>query len=416
MTMETMPRAANRGDDLTGPLSLGEYDARSVRDTVVIVGAGQNTLHMGESLKNLSEKHPVHVVEVNPPQIPVDPDHLHLVSTLEGRQSAERLLGSGVVHAVYVSLVPRLHKESLVEQLGNAGDGKVDFVVIAKPAVQDIEELRVVDAAMRAAQEKIRLQRGDEPDVEQPSILYVHEHYKQKGAWNTLRERLGEVTDRLGHIRSVTVNIQEARTVEEEGRVDAFAGGALEDLGPHVISLGLDVQSSINTTDRYSIPDRSETSVERFRYEGSTLPEGVETGFVVKGSTQIIDNEQNTAHDLQFTWRGGKGLVDKKEAILEFEHPETGEITIITADLRANTLDVPASVEDLFPETQFEDNGYGYVVEVGLNGGDPSESFQSWKEARTVTKLGYHLARQGRGDAKLHSIGVSLEELEQEAA
>lgn len=406
MTMETMLRSPNYGDDTANSFNFDAHEVR--RDTVVIVGAGQNTLHMGESIARLSEEHPVHVVDIKEPLIPVDPDRLHLVNTQEGRESLDRLMGSGAVRAVYGSVVPKLHESFLVEQLGNVGNGDVDFVVIAKPAVQTLEELWVVDAAMKAAQEKLSQQSDIEHDVGKSPVLYVHEHYKEKGAWHVLRERLGEVSDRLGRLQTATVNIQEARTVEEEGRVAAFAGGALEDLGPHVISLGLDVQSSINATGRYSIPNRSKTSVERFRYEDSDLPEGVETSFIVNGSTQIIDNDTGATNNLQFIWRGGKGLVDKKKATLEFIHPQTGERSIITADLRANTLDVPESVKDLFPETEFEDNGYGYVVEVGLNGGDPDRSFQSWEEARVVTKWGYHLARQGQGNMTFHPKGISL--------
>ena len=72
---------------------------------------------------------------------------------------------------------------------------------------------------------------------------------------------------------------------------------------------------------------------------------------------------------------------------------------------------MPDAVTDLFPETQFNDNGYGYVVEVGLNGGDPRRSFQHWEEARVVTKIQHHIARQKAGELKMHSTGVSLHDL-----
>lgn len=210
----------------------------------------------------------------------------------------------------------------------------------------------------------------------------------------------------------MAIDIQERRTAEEEGRVAAFQGGALEDLGPHVISLGLDVQSSINTTQRYKIPSRSQTSVERFRYVDSDLPEGVETSFIVRGTTTITDEERGEDHNVTFTWSGGKGLVDKKEAILAFVHPDTGERSLVVVNLRANTLTVPESASDLFPQTQFDDNGYGYVVESGLNGGDPRRSFQSLQEAEIVTKWQHVLARQSRDQPpRVHPLGLELQDV-----
>ena len=125
-----------------------------------------------------------------------------------------------------------------------------------------------------------------------------------------------------------------------------------------------------------------------------------------------VDKQRGEDHDVSFTWSGGKGLVDKKEAILTFLHPDTGERSMVAVDLRANTLSVPDAVSDLFPETQFDDNGYGYVVEYGLNGGDPRRSFQSLAEAEVVTKWQHVLANQGRHQApRIHTLGSELREL-----
>lgn len=381
------------------------------RDTVVIVGAGQNTAHMGESIARLAATHPVHVFEVGEPLIPVPPDRLHLTNTEEGRESSRQLLGSGAVHATYLSVIPKLHGPMLEDQLGYVGNGKIDFTVLPKPFAQNVKEMVAMRALVRKAQAKRRqIDASYNPDRD--PLVYIHEHYKEKGAWHVLREQLNQVTSRLGRLESVSIDIQEARTAEQEGRVAAFQGGALEDLGPHVISLGLDVQSSINTTDRYTIPNRSHTSVERFRYEDSDLPEGVETSFIVRGETTIVDKEHNKNHSVPFTWSGGKGLVDKKEAILAFIHPDTNERSHVTVDLRANTLSIPESVSDLFPEVAFDDNGYGYVVESGLNGGDPRRSFQSLEEAEVVTKWQQVLANQGRRAApRLHTPGLEVQEL-----
>lgn len=404
MAMEQLPAAIDRAELVT------ENDDER-RDAVVIVGAGQNTAHMGESIARLSEGHPVHVFEVNPPLIPVSPDRLHMTNTEEGRESSRRLLGSGAVRATYLSVIPKLHAPILEEHLQYAGDGRLDFIVLPKPFARDVNEMRIMREMIREAEAR-RQQNDPGYDPEKDPLVYIHEHYKEKGAWHVLREQLNQVTSRLGRLEAVTIDIQEARTAEQEGRVAAFQGGALEDLGPHVISLGLDVQSSVNTTDRYVIPDRSHTSIERFRYEDSDLPEGVETSFIVRGGTTIIDTQRDETHDVTFAWSGGKGLVDKKDAMLTFVHPDTGERSAILVDLRANTLAVPDAVSDLFPETEFDDNGYGYVVESGLNGGDPHRSFQRLAEAEVVTKWQQALANQGRRQApRLHVRGSELKEL-----
>ena len=398
MTMETMvgPRGRTYEErDITNDWK------KEAGDAVVVVGAGQNTLHMGRPLDDLNQLHPVHVVEVGEPLIPVEPDRLHLVNTPEGQESIAKLIGSGAVRTAYCSLVPSRHMPFLEEYLGYVKDGKVDRLVVAKPVVPTVADMKTVDALVKA----IEARRGPE----QGPVLYVHEHYIEKGAWHALREQLPKVTERLGRLSSVTVTIQEQRTVEDEGRTAALAGGALEDLGPHVISLGLDIQNEINKT-TYTIPDRSRTAMNRFRYGDSELPEGVETGFSINGDTEIIDSD-GTAYNLPFAWRGGKGLQNEKEVVLTFTHPETGEDTTVVVDLSSNTLRVPLSINDLFPEKKFDDNGYGAVVERGLNGGDPADSFQSWKDAKVVTKWIQALKNQ---DPPLYEypLGASLEELE----
>jgi hypothetical protein len=218
----------------------------------------------------------------------------------------------------------------LKTQIKYIGEGKLDIAVISKPAVQSPKEMREIDAARVKAEEELLRRFGPEYAAQNPVMdrIHVHEHYLKKGAWNALQEKLGLVTERLGRLRSVEFNIEEAQTAEDEGRVGAFGGGLL-DLSPHLISMGLDVQAAINTTDRYTIPDHSQTSVERFRYEGSELPEGTETGFIVRGNTSVIDHNRNDEqHGLQFTWTGGKGLTSNKEAVLEFVCPETYELIL----------------------------------------------------------------------------------------
>lgn len=404
MAMEQLPAAKDRAD-------IATEEDKIRRNTIVFVGAGQNTLHMDRSINRLEQDHPVHVFEVGEPLISVPTDRLHLTNTPEGYESSRRLLGSGAVRAAYLSIIPALHAPILEEYLEYAAEGKLDYIVIPKPFARDVTEMRVMRAMIRAAETR-RRQNDPNYDPKKNPLVLIHEHYQKKGAWDELCEQLSQVTSRLGRLESVAIDIQEERTAEEENRVAAFQGGALEDLGPHVISLGLDVQSSINTTDRWYIPNRSDTlAFDRYRYQNSKLPKTVETSFIVRGQTTIIDKQRDEAHDVAFTWSGGKGLVNKKDATLTFIH-DTGERSVILVDLKANTLAVPAAVSDLFPETEFDDNGYGDVVVAGLNGGDPRRSFQSLEQAAVVTKWQQVLARQGRHQPpRIHRRGSGLREL-----
>lgn len=364
------------------------------RDTVLIVGAGDNIRNMAEPVRVIAERRNLHVFERRTPLIPVDPEHLHFTDTEEGRQSAAALIGSKTIDLVLLSLVPGLHEQALTEYLEYAGNGDIKGIVIPKPLVQDTGELRNVRKAYRAAIAR-RQQLDPTYDPEQDPMIRIHEHYLDKGAWRAYCEQHGLVTERLGRLESASIDIQEAQTAEEEGRVFAFSGGALEDLGPHAISLGLNMRSVTNAAGRYTIADQSRTSVKRVRYEDSELPEGVETGFIIHGKTHIRDNEREEVHDLDFEWRGGKGLIDKKEVRLTFIHPDTGIRSVVVIDLKANTIQVPDVVSNLFPITKFDDNGYGHSVEVGLSGGDPRRSFQPLSEAETVTIWQQTLRTQG---------------------
>lgn len=381
------------------------------RRAALVVGAGANTAHMEGPLRGVAQQLDLHVFEVAPPQIEVDSDHLHMTNTVEGQRTATELLGSKTVGTVLLSLVPELHETKIVEFLGYAGEGLIHDIVVPKPLVQTVEELRIVRYALRDA---IARRRQIDPsyDPDKDPMIRIQEHYRDKEAWVIYRLLHEQVMARLGRLESASIDIQEARTAEDENRVLAFRGGALEDLGPHVISLGLDTQIATNATQRYTIADRSETSIKRFRYENSELPEDVETGFVIHGKTILRDNERNEAHDLDFIWRGGKGLVDKKEVRLMFVHPDTGARSLIVIDLKANTIVVPEEIQDLFPVTQFEDNGYGHCVEVGMIGDDPLHSFQPFAMASVVTVWQQALRKQGQASMPLpHRRGLDLQHL-----
>lgn len=390
------------------------------RDTVLIVGAaGANARHMDGAVRRLVAEHPVHGVDLripDDPEFPIPRENMHIVGTPEanGDQEVLELIKSGVVRAVYLSLVPSMHVQEIVKYLCHVGEGLIDFLVVPKPAVSNLEERREVEIALREARARLRARTAGEAALRsERSLLYVHEHYQRKEAWDTLRQHLGEVSKHLGRLESVTIGIEEAATAEGEGRVKAFERGAMDDLGPHTMSMALDVAHSLNTDRAYTVSSRPHaTTVQRYRYADSELPEGVETAFTVHGTTTITDHQRDgETHNVDFTMRGGKGLINKKEATLTFIHPDTGKRSIVAVNLRTNELFVPDEVSSLFPPTTFSDNGYGKIVLDGLNGGDPDISFQHWSQARVVTKWGVDLAELGQGQLVIHERGLSLDEL-----
>lgn len=381
-------------------------------DTVVIAGiAGANAQHMYRAIGHLAEQHPVYGTEYRVPDhmrdaMPVPMDRVFLTNTGEGQQQLDDLLEEGV-HAVYLSLIPKLHVSEIVKYLDYYARGKLDFIVIPKPAVSNLEERRIVQKALWEAK-AARKEWADSigrPELAKPttSPIFVHEHYQRKEAWTAMFEQLDEVTNILGRLESVNISIEEAKTIESEGRVAAFGSGALEDLGPHALSLMLDVAYATNKTSRYAMSNRPETTVQRLRYADSQMPEGAETGFVVRGTTQLQDHQQGETHDVNFTLSGGKGAIDQKEVRLTFVRQNSEgveERQTVVVDLQRNQFtELPDGIHHIFPEEvqqQFDDNGYRDSVWEGLNGGDPDKSFQHWNQARIVIDWLGRLTMQGR--------------------
>jgi hypothetical protein len=397
-----------------------EFDP-AVQNAVVIVGAGPNTEHLYEAgaLPELMRTRPVFVFEEGEPRIPTPDGQLINTRFQAGDPQTEALMRSGGVHSMYLSVPPGAHLPLILYGLELAGEGFINRIVVPKPLVTSEEEARVVALAVRQAESRRRELGIPMPRVgdEDKSFLYIHEHYQRKASWYEFRKQLAEVSNRLGRLQSVSIGIEEAVTIEEEGRQRAFAGGALEDLGPHVTSDVFDVAYAINEGGRYSVSNQSETWVERFRYEGSELPEDVATGFIVHGTSPIVDNERGERHEVEFTLLGGKGVSNRKEAVLTFVDPETGEESTVTVDLKKNRIIIPPELDDkigdLFPQTEFTENGYGPITLTGLNGGDPDLSFQHPSQARIATKWVAELTRQAqRSEMIEHPVGMSLWGLE----
>lgn len=387
---------------------------------VIFFGAGgDNFRNMAKAARSLSEQHPVYLVEYDrEPDFPVPRDHKFLVANHDEDDALHDLLDSGKVNIGYVSLPPRMHERVTIEHLKRIGEGLMRYIVVTKPVVPDVQSLKRLDAAVVDAYARRSITR---PEATDP-LIYVHEHYIEKGAWRALREQLPAVADRLGRLRSFTANIEEAQTIESEPRgLDAFGDGALGDFGPHAISLALDAKDAINKSSRYTITDRSETEARTFRYADTQLDEEVPTGFIVKGNAFVVDNQTGAEHALDFTWRAGKGLgeADNKYVTLEFEHPDSGVVSTIHVDLKNNSLqfsdEVPDEVRGLFTQFDTTENGYGPIVEQGLNGGHPINSFQPWETARVVTKWMSVLEKQA---ARMQSFvyerrhNFTLEDLE----
>lgn len=390
MTLETMPR----------PNSDVGHEAKK---KLLIIGPGANANNLRKAPGGLSESdhHDIYYAGVSTaePAFEIEEGHLYEIDTEEGQDRMQRLLADKAFHATYDSTPEWLHKNNIVRGVGEIAEGHGNLYVVTKPVVENLEQARDVRAALIAADRRMQERLGDAYDPEQkPSFLLVHEHYLTKGAWHAIRMQLNDVCDLLGRLESAEVHIQEHRTAKEEGRAEVVGSGAFKDMGPHTLSLGLDVQEVINANPRgqFLITDKTKTDVDFIRHDDSGLPIGIETGFRIRGVTQVIDKTNADTHDLTFVWTGGKGLIDKKEVRLTFVHPDSGKRNTIVVDLIANKLDIPNEVSHLFPTTQFEDNGYGASVAAGLNGGNPRDHFQSYWAAEKVVLWGGKLTEKGR--------------------
>jgi len=393
----------------------------TAQNAIAFIGVGANTRHLAEAgaLPHLMAERPVYFFQHGEPQLDIPKGQLIRTDTASGRAEAEELRRSGALHAEYVSTPPETHLRIIQDELALAGEGLLNRLVVAKPVVANEQQIEEADIALWEA-EWSRMRRGiPMPRVgdQEKSFLYVHEHYQRKEAWSEFQRRLGDVIGILGRPTSVLVDIEEPKTLEEEHRERAFGDGALPDIGTHATSLYLDVANAIDSSRRYMASNLITSQVRRFRYEPTVLQDDVETGFIVHGTSQVYDRVEHEEHVVDFTLMGGKGLSNRKEATVSFVHPDTGDESAITVDLKRNVIclpdDAPAELKALFPKTEFSDNGYGRVVLAGLNGGDPDVSFQHWFQAKVVTKWVAELTRQARkNDMVRHDIGTSLSEMD----
>ena len=411
MSTETLSCANTNGHDMDGPFDLSSLEDQEPPQAVLVRGGGANSLHAYDAG---GLRGPVHVADFKAPQFPVNPENTHDLSTPEGREEVDRLIAQRAFRSTYISVPAAVHASLIIEDLEHVANNELSYTVTSKPAVRDIAEMRLVNAKVKEVHGRLPdLSPNTETtyDPKKNGFLFIHEHYTEKGAWLAVLAQFTELTKRLGRLQRMTSTIAEARTIEEEGRTVALEDGVLEDLSPHLISQALDAQEKINANPRYTVSSRSKTTVERSRYEGSELREGVETGFKIRSNTPIIDNETGTEHEVEWICGGYKGAdADHKAVVFEFIHPDTGIETTVTVDLRANTLQVPEAVQDLFPQTEFNENGYGKILEIGLT--ENPEVLQSWEQAQIVIKMMRNLVLKSRhAPVRLHPVGTPIEDL-----
>jgi len=357
---------------------------------VVTGGGGANARHFADALGIVREDHPIVVGEMQPPDpnSPVPCDAFYRLDQAEGKENFRTMMRMGVF-ASYLSTPPEYHAPGLKEHLGYVAAGSLGFVVVTKPAVRNVEEMRAVGQSI----EEIEAATGFEGLAQR---LFTHEHYLFKEEWQVFRESLGKVVDYLGRPTNILVSIQEERTIESENRGAACADGAFGDLVPHAISLGLNAVDGINQSAAFEVsPSATYSPLERVRDQDSKLDPGVESGFRFRAVSNVkskMDDATAAPHELQFTLQGGKGLVDEKKIAFTFVD-EAGVSSLVTVDFIAKKITVPDAVAHLFPQTEgFKDNGYGASVARGLKG-DPANNFQSWEDARKVIKIGEYVRR-----------------------
>jgi hypothetical protein len=379
----------------------------------LIVGGGYNSLHMYENggLDHVDYD----VADIAEPRLPVAEDRLHIVDTPEGQAELIKLVEAGTFRSVYGSVIPALHMEFIETYLEQVAAGNVEFVVVSKPAVETLEEMIAVDMILKNAVEAVQERLGNDYDAAKNPLLLIHGHYSVKGAWRAFENQLPGLIEQLGRPVSMAINIQEAKT--DDDRVGALSGGIIRDLGTHASTLAQAAFERINETGRYRISNSGDTEIRRFRHEDSKITdETVETGFIVKRRSTLTSHEEGdeaTTHSFDIYAGAAKGTHNRKDVIFTFE--KNGVQTEVTMNLSTNTLDVPDSAAYLFPVTQYDDNGYGHIVEEGFNGDTPSKSFQSWEKNRNIIKWVAFLGRLGLEHTPMpyiHAKGVPLEEFE----
>ncbi len=178
----------------TATLERSPLGERWQDEPAQIVGGGANTEHFAGALEGVRERRKVELFErrdIDPDRVPYDV--LYNLDKEEGRQAGERALGERALVA-YISLVPRYHLEAIETHLRRVGKGLLGFVVVAKPAVQTIDEMRQTDAMVAEAEAERRQLLGDEADS-LPAPLWVHEHYDRKKAWEVGRDALPQLME-----------------------------------------------------------------------------------------------------------------------------------------------------------------------------------------------------------------------------
>ena len=394
--------------------AAAEQAPSPARDTIIIIGAGPNTEHMSDALRQLDESgYQVHFLEIGEPSFDIAGNRLHRTDTLEGKAETEALYASRRVSSIYLSVPPIAHLPLLKQAFERIAAGQAERVIVPKPAVQDLREMRQVDAMLAATEARMREHVGDDYDFQANPLLCVHEHYQTKDISTAAREKMPEMTQLLGRLESVEIDIREERTAEREGRTLAYAGGAIEDLAPHALTLAMDACAGVNASGRYTIDGRPETTAVGLRYADSELASDVATGFVATGVSRLTDHERNETHEVTFAGRCGKGLEDCKQMSFTFVDPTSGERSVVRFDLAANSvMEAPEAVRQLFGDREYRDNGYRDSIAAGLRGENVQRNLQSWHEARLVTAFLHRLVWQRRRTELIHhGQGTAFEQV-----
>jgi hypothetical protein len=384
MTMELMP-AAGQERQIWGQ----ETEVQPVTYAKsVVLGGGANTRHMYESLDVIGAD----VSNLDPLTFSIDPGHFLHVDTPERQAALNDEIGNGAYERAYVSLPADLHEKTVRELLRHVGAGALKTIIVPKPyiegSIEDLVSLRT--EVTKTAEERAR-KTGLSVDTKADPLVVIHEHYLAKSVYQAFRKQLPYMLEHLGRLSSVTTTIQEAITIEKEGRLNALKSGVLNDLVPHTTSIGVDIQKVVNETGLQTVAnDFVIESVETYRDKDSQLADpNADTAFKLRGNATLTDHQTGEVHPLTFIQSGGKGIgsENNKKLMLEFVHPQLG-ISTVVVDLKKNEfVHLPEQVRHLFPEDAvYNDDGYGNVIRDGLGKGDLS-GYQSVKDAEVVTKF-----------------------------
>ncbi len=156
----------------------------------------------------------------NVKQKPLDQANFYNVSKAQQRDRLRKYLTRNPLTHIYIANLPPQHLLTAFKFSELCPRGQI---IISKPLDVNLPLIETV-AKGRAW-----------PDI--TAKIYVHDHYRNKGAVDPMYRNFPQLTDIYGELRSFEFYLIEPRTVEEENRLEALNEGVIFDLASHLFAL-----------------------------------------------------------------------------------------------------------------------------------------------------------------------------------